>query len=88
MSLAQPVHISDSLTKLLVESLTTEQLRHIVAQMAAREHVPNPVAVQLAEELAAIYSSEPLETEHGTVHNAPTLGWHRRRTQRIAEARL
>jgi hypothetical protein len=84
---AAPVRLSDSITNLLIESLTVDQVRHICDEMARREHVPNRVAKELAEELATIFSKPPLEVDGITVHNRPTLGWFRRRAARIAEAR-
>jgi hypothetical protein len=79
--------ISSSLRQLLAESFTAEDLRHIAASFDARNHVPDVLAAVLADELAEVFSSAPKETEHGLIWNRPTIGWWRRRAERVAEAR-
>jgi hypothetical protein len=49
--------------------------------------VPNALAAELADEMAKIVSSPPVETEEGRIYNRPTIGWHIRRAERIAEAK-
>ena len=84
---ADPIPLSDSVLELLLSSCSVDQLRHILAVMVERDRVPIGIAVELANELAEILSSDPLETEFGTIYNRPTVGWFRRRNERIAEAR-
>jgi hypothetical protein len=79
-------HISLHLREVL-EGIGAENLGQIVAAMRARDLVPGSLAFELANELAAILSSDPLETDEGLIFNHPTCGWYRRKAQRIAEAR-
>ena len=81
-----PIRLADSVLELLLASCTIDQLRHLVEIMAARNHVPNRVAIELANELGEIFSVPPLETEYGFIDNRPAVGWHRRRSERITEA--
>jgi hypothetical protein len=82
----QPIRLSDSVLELLLDACTIAQLRHLVAIMAARNHIPNCVAIEIANELGEIYAKPPIETEYGSIDNRPTVGWYRRRSDRIAEA--
>jgi len=84
---ATGVPISDALRSLLVRSFTVRELRELVALLEAEDHVPCKVARELAQELGDIFAAPPLETDKGTIYNRPTPGWHRRRAERIAEAR-
>jgi hypothetical protein len=79
-------HISLHLKELL-EGIGAENLGQIVAAMRARDLVPSSLALELANELAAILSSDPLEADEGLLYNRPTVGWYRRKAQRMAEAR-
>jgi hypothetical protein len=76
-----PDHISQHLRELLIDAFSADDLQHIVAAMRARDHVPGPLAAELANELAEILSADPMETEVGTIHNRPTVGWHLRRAR-------
>ena len=88
MSIPTPVRpISQSLRQVLAESFSAAELRHIAAAFAAREHVPDVLALVLAEELAEIHSRPPMESDYGPIYNRPTILWFRRRSQRTAEAR-
>jgi hypothetical protein len=79
-------HISNHLKELL-EGVEVEALAAIVASMRARDHVPDSLAAELANELAAILSEPPMETEFGPIYNRPTISWYRRKTRRMAEAK-
>jgi hypothetical protein len=79
-------HVSNHLRE-LIEGIGLDNLDHIVAAMLARDHVPDSLALQLANELAEILSGPPMETEVGGIYNRPTVGWYRRKAQRIEAAR-
>ena len=86
MTTATAEHISNHLRELL-EGIGADNLDHIVAAMRARDYVPDSLAGELANELAAILAAAPMETPEGTIHNRPTCGFYKRKAQRIAEAR-
>ena len=86
MTTATEGHISLHLKELL-EVIGAENLGQIVAAMRARDHVPSSLALELANELADILSAPPMETEFGSIYDKPTVGWYRRKAERIAEAR-
>ncbi len=79
--------ISSSLRELLATAFSAEELRHLAAAFDARHHVPEPLALAMADAMASIYSTPPIETEQGTIHNAPTIGFLRRWRRRIEDAR-
>jgi hypothetical protein len=84
---SNPIQAGDAVVKVLIESLTSAQLRHLAAAMEAREYLPGWLAMELANELAKIVSTPPMETEYGLIYNRPTIGWWSRRANRIAQAR-
>lgn len=86
-TVAPPRPISDSLRQVVLEAFTPDQLRHIAAAAEARGHLPDWLALELANEVAAIVSTPPLVTDYGVIYNKPTFGWFRRRANRIARAR-
>ena len=86
MTTATADHVSNHLSE-LIEGIGLDNLDHIVAAMRARDHVPDSLALQLANELADILSSPPMETEFGPIANRPTVGWYRRKARRIAGAK-
>jgi hypothetical protein len=79
-------HISLHLRK-LIEGIGADDLDHIVAAMRARDYVLDSLAAELANELAAILSEPPMESEFGPIYNRPTVRWYRRKARRIAEAK-
>ena len=86
MTTATADHVSNHLRE-LIEGIGLDNLHHIVAAMRARDHVPDSLALQLANELADILSSAPMETQFGPIYNRPTVGWCRRKAQRIEATR-
>ena len=79
-------HISTPLKQILLEGCTREQLEHVLAGMRQRDHVPGPLAVELADELAEILSAPPMVCDEGVIHNRPTIGWLIRRERRLRAA--
>ena len=82
----EPVKLGDAVAGLLLAACTPEQLRHIAAAAEARGHLPDWLAIQLANELATIFSKPPMEIDGRLVTNRPTVGWWSRRAKRVAEA--
>jgi len=81
------MRISVGVKELLLRSFSIDELRHAVACLEARNHVPSLLAAELANELAEIFSTPPMATSEGLTFNRPTVGWWRRRGDRIAQAR-
>ena len=55
--------------------------------MRARDHIPDSsLALELANELAELLSSARIETGLGPIHNRPTCGFYRHKSQRIEAA--
>lgn len=85
---------SAALRRVLVEAFTVDELRHILSALEARDHVPDSLAFELGEELGNIYSAPPIEEKGawhrkglGWIYNRETIGWWRRRAERLAEAK-
>lgn len=79
--------LSEELQQLVLEAFSPTELRHFAAAAEARGHLSDWLARELSEELAVIFSSPPLEIDGRLVHNLPSVGWWKRRAERIAEAR-
>ena len=86
MTTATVDHVSNHL-KELIEGIGLDNLDHIVSAMRARDHLPDSLALELANELADILSAPPMETEFGPIYNRPTCGWYRCKSQRLEAAR-
>ena len=69
--------ISPAVGRVLLEGCTASDLRHLAACLEARDHVPDDLAIELADELAAMVEK----------NTRPTIAWYRKRAQRIAAAR-
>jgi hypothetical protein len=82
------IPISRSLQQVMVEGFSPAELHALAAAIEARDHhVPDWLAVELANEVADIVSQPPMETECGLIPNRPTVGWWQRRARRIADSR-
>jgi hypothetical protein len=66
-----------AVARVLIECCTADQLQHFAACLRARRHIPDALAVELADELAYLLMFGGRET----------LGWWRRRSERVAKAR-
>lgn len=90
MSALTPVRpISASLRQVLAESFSAAELRHLAASFDARDRIPDALALALSEEVAAIVSTPPKvdpETNR-LIPNVPTIGWWKRRAERIRASR-
>jgi hypothetical protein len=80
------VTLSPAVGAVLLEAITEEDLAHLLASKRARHQIPTDLARELADEMAEIMSAPDLETEVGPIPNLPTIGWWRKRAQRIEAA--
>lgn len=70
--------VSGAVIEAFVDAMTIDDLRHLVYLLEARRHIPDNRAVEIAERLAAILSSDPIDHEVGPIPNRPTIGFFRR----------
>ena len=71
-------HVPDTVVEAFVQAMSVKDLRHLVGLLEARQHVPGDRAREIAERLAAIISTEPIDSEVGVLENRPTVGFYRR----------